>query len=525
MSSTGNGVAVVGRPNFTDRDVDDVIEGIQVEAEGAKKKTKEEKARDAIMALLKRLGSMTVKDDSIKFEGSQWVIPATYAGHDGWHRMMQFLQDHHDQQRQPFEYNRTMSYRPHDGAYAFMQVMKELTGTEGFGTSSFSFFFGVQHPQMIDIDIDYGVTAQVPWGQISFPMFEATFTLGQRKDKEKGLLFHLECEAPKQYRQPIEAIFALIQEFLKEHSIYRGKAVTGAETPEFVRFDERELAKIVYSEEVFEQLEANVWVPIMYAEDMRREQLSLKRAVVFSGSYGTGKTSGGRLTMKKAVDHGWTAIVCRPGKDDPADVLRTAQLYAPCVVVIEDVDVYTNPENQDAMSISEMLDMLDGITNKGVEIITLFTTNHPDKIHKGVLRPGRIDAFIEIEELDQAGFQRVVENTLGTRLADDIDWALVEESFKGFFPAFAVEAASRAQRFTMAKMKGKPGVVTTAHLQRAAKSLRPQLDRMAGAKEDPARVRMEDLMEDVVVDVLSRTRIYDDIDQNFVVADREDAEK
>ena len=53
-----------------------------------------------------------------------------------------------------------------------------------------------------------------------------------------------------------------------------------------------------------------------------------------------------------------------------------------------------------------LLEMLDGITSKGKEVIGLFTTNHLSRIQKGALRPGRVDAreiVRELERLDGLG--------------------------------------------------------------------------------------------------------------------------
>jgi transitional endoplasmic reticulum ATPase len=35
------------------------------------------------------------------------------------------------------------------------------------------------------------------------------------------------------------------------------------------------------------------------------------------------------------------------------------------------------------------------------------TTNHKDEIHKGMLRPGRLDAIIEIGAMDRPGVEKL----------------------------------------------------------------------------------------------------------------------
>ena len=160
-----------------------------------------------------------------------------------------------------------------------------------------------------------------------------------------------------------------------------------------------------------------------------------------------------------------------------------------------------------ASEISRLLEMLDGVVNKGNEVIGLFTTNHLEEIQKGALRPGRIDAVIEIKGLDEQGFRRLITRTLGADfLAEDINWTEVSKAFKGFLPAFVVEGARRSQRYTMARNEGEPGIISTQDLVNAAASLRPQLELMEGAKEGVRTDLLDDRVRSIVEGVVKRTR-------------------
>lgn len=477
-----------------------VIDAAQEERASSKKPTKDQLLRDAISMMLSRLGGLTVQDDALLFEGEKFILPAQYEGKVD--SAIDFLVNYKKQQQQPHVIRKTLKYRPYDGAHAFMQTMRTITGTTGFGVTKMT-FFGPKHPEFIDIKTDYHTSTQVPWGDVSFPSYEAEFNVGATRD-ESGVVFHLACTAPRKWRKHVEAIFAMVEQYLAENSIYRGKAIDGAEHPNFLNLDSLDPNKVIYSKEVLDQLNANVWVPVQYADTVRALGDPLKRAVLFAGPYGTGKSLGAMLTGQKAVAAGWTFLMCRPGKDDPATVLKTAELYAPAVVVIEDVDTYT--EGGTNLDISKVLDMLDGITNKGTEVVALFTTNHLNRIQKGALRPGRIDAVIEIKDLDTQAFRRLVEITVGEqRLADDINWEDVAAAFAGFLPAFVVEAARRSQRYSLARNQGVVGIMTTTDLVAAAESLRPQLELHDNAKEGANRVTFEDRFRDVVEGVIART--------------------
>lgn len=490
-------------PTFGPEVLATLLETVQEEKRQAGGPSKEQQYRDAISAMLAHLGGLTVQDDSLLFEGEKFVLPAQYEGKI--ESAIDFLINYKKQQQQPHQHRRMMNFLPYDGAHAFMQVMKQITGTTGFGVTKYT-FFGPQHPEFVTINTSYDATTQVPWGDVSFPSYEAEFHVGYGRNDDGKVVFQLMCTAPRKWRKHIEAIFGLVEKYLQENSIYRGKAIDGGGplAPNFLNLDTVDPNKVVYSQDVTDQLAANVWVPVEHTATIRALGDPLKRSVLFAGPYGTGKSLGAMLTGQKAVANDWTFIYCRTGKDDPAEVLRTAALYAPAVVVIEDVDVHA--EGGSSMDISRMLDMLDGITSKGTEVVALFTTNHLNKIQKGALRPGRIDAVIEIKDLDAAGFQRLVEITVGKdRLSDTVDWDEVAKAFEGFLPAFVVEAARRSQRYTMARNEGRPGIMTTKDLVAAAESLRPQLDLHEGAKEGANLPTFEGLLRGITENVIQRT--------------------
>ena len=480
------------------------MEQVQDSNRKAKEPTQEEKIREAINAILGELGKLGVQDDALNFEGEKWVIPAQYEGNVAAAR--DFLANWIKQQSQTFEFNKTFPYRPYDGAHAFMSVMKTLTGTTGFGVNRMT-MFGPEPPEFISIRVAFNQSMQIPWGLVNFPAYNATFDLGYAQDEDLGYVFRLSVTAPRKERKYIEAIFNLIEEYLRNNSIYRGKAINGAGLePDFIDLSTVNVDDVVYSQDVLRDLNANVWAPIRFADAMRAQRIPLKRAVLFAGPFGTGKTLGCLLTAKEAVDNNWTFIMCRTGVDDPATVLKTAKLYAPAVVVIEDLDVHAGTSTK--VEISKLLEMLDGAVTKGEEIILLATTNHLKEIQKGALRPGRIDAVIEIKGLDEAGFRKLIMRTLGTEFVDpDIDWAAVAEAYEGFLPAFVVEATRRSQRYVMALNDGIPGIITTDDLVAAARTLRPQLDMMEGAKEGVRPNLLDDGVRELVENALGRTRL------------------
>jgi transitional endoplasmic reticulum ATPase len=258
---------------------------------------------------------------------------------------------------------------------------------------------------------------------------------------------------------------------------------------------------------VLTQLKTNVWSLIEHTDLMRELGESLKRAVLLEGPYGTGKSLAAFLTAQKAEANGWTFLFVKPG-DDLDAAMRTAQLYAPAVVFFEDIDVIG--EAGDPARVSKLLDSFDGIGAKGAEVVAILTTNRKDKIHKGMLRPGRLDAVISINHLDQVGVEKLIKAHVAGDMLRVMDYSKIFEAFQGFTPAFAKEAISRAKRYAIAREGGKPSFLTTSDFIGAAKSLTPQLELMHAADEEKTSPSLDKALREVVADVLDEVQFVDE---------------
>lgn len=362
--------------------------------------------------------------------------------------------------------------------------------------------FGPKRPEYHTVECGVGKNLQVPWGRVAYEPLNATFNIGAIRDPEKGILAHITVTAPKRHRGRVEAIFQLIEEHLERHSIYRGKAITAAEQPGFVPVDSLDPNSVVYSQDVIDKLDANVWSVLDWTDTYREQGLKLKRAVLLEGPHGTGKTLAGILTAQHAVANGWTFILVRP-EDNVLDALKTAHLYSPAVVQIEDIEKVAGVEGQTAVFMSKVLDALDSAGNKHTDVVTVFTTNNVDSIHRGALRPGRLDAVITIGKLDEQGFEKLVRSTIKPKMLGDVDFTKVSEAMDGFLPSFVVEASTRALRYSIARGKGKPTPIGTNDLVYAAEVLRPQLLLHENAKgiepPDPIEMRLGRLFAEQMV--------------------------
>ena len=187
-------------------------------------------------------------------------------------------------------FSHVFRYRPDDGAYAALQVIKAKWGM-ALGKVQHS-FFGTIPAEKRTINIGVGQTMQVPWGLIEIPIFEGLeLYLAEHRDRDYGVIFQIHGQGPRKYQDEIQGFFDDIEEYLRDHSIYRGQAIVGSDDPEFLDLEHFDASKIIFSDEVTATLNGTLFAPIRYTDAMRREGISLKRALLLEGPYGTGKTS------------------------------------------------------------------------------------------------------------------------------------------------------------------------------------------------------------------------------------------
>lgn len=425
-----------------------------------------------VLALLEEAGGKLVADDDIvRTTDGTFAVPQDIS----LSAAAQFLLGKAEDEEKVTSFSREFAFRPWDGAMATYNVLKRTFG-----------MVRMERENMIDIPSGVGETTAVPWGSFNIPVLPNVRFNADSSYGDNGMMFVLSARGPRKDRFAVQGVFTLVQQELERNSLYRGKAFDGQPMPNFVDVSAVDRSKIIYSRGTEEQITANVWSLLRYTAEHRSMGLPLKRAVLFEGPYGTGKTVGATITAQEAVQNGWTFIYCRPGRDDIAACMQTAKLYQPAVVFVEDVDGISDAETQGVDGVSRLLDLFDGMSSKSTEILVVMTTNHPEKIHKGMVRPGRLDAVIHIGELDADGIERMAKALIPVDvLADDVVWSEVTTAMAGFLPAYIKEAVDRARRYNLAHNNGGSSPIGTADLVAAAEGLRPQLALMADAKEGP----------------------------------------
>jgi hypothetical protein len=441
--------------------------------------TPQEQARTAALAALDALGGITVTEEDLIWRGDKIILPE--AMEPELAVVIETLTQRMKDEEEEFDFTRTYPYRPYDGAAAFQRALIRAFGVSPAGKAWKDMFGQVHRPTYISVNAGVGKTMQVPWDTFKLDLLDAEFSLGYNR-MDGGIVFELTVTAPRKHRKRIEALFHLVEIELRERSIYRGHALSGDDGVQMSFFDPYTLdrARIVYNSDVMEQLEANVWTPVQHADLIRELGMPLRRAILLEGPNGTGKTSAGSLTAQHAVQNGWTFILVKKG-EDPLSALATARQYAPAVVWYEDIDDLAAGKSRG--EVSRLMDVLDNVQNKNADVIAIFTSNFAEKIEKGVLRPGRIDAVIHVDALDADGAERLIRALLPAGMLDaSTDFARVGDACEGYLPAFLTEVVGRAVRYAIAREQGRPDSIKTSDLVQAAEGLRPQLELMLEAR-------------------------------------------
>lgn len=469
-------------------------------------KRAEKKAQREILRELARLGGKMHDDDDITYEGNKLVIPEAMT----IERAVKFLVRKQEELETETQFTRVFNYRPWDGAYCTWNALKRIFGSVGHQSMTVQGFFGPEKrpPNLITINTDVDKQEQVPWGDLELPTMEGVIlATGATMHPEYGPLFRITATGAKKWAAQIQGIFTIVEDELQHNSMYRGKAFDGQDMPEFIDLTGVKAEHVVYSAEVMRQLEANVWAQLRHTEKFAERGVPLKRAVLIHGPYGTGKTLAAVLTGQEAVGNGWTFIQARPGRDNLGQVMQTARLYQPAVVFYEDVDQISDVSDMSGSSISQLLDNFDGIQAKNSRLLCVLTTNHAERIHKGMARPGRLDAMIEINDLDQDGVTKLVTLRVGSLLAEKIDWDAVYAEASGYKPAFVTEFSDRAIRYSMVRNEGEldGAKIETEDLVYAARDLRPQFELMSGAKDRHTPPALDEALRHVLKPTVEKT--------------------
>lgn len=377
---------------------------------------------------------------------------------------------------------------PWDGAYALDRCLVDKFGwAPATATPS---FWGDTPPQIIRVEVNYGEWANVAWGRFNLPNVEGYIETEVQKQPNGRFKFALSAIVKRKDEKPVRELFDMVREYLRTNSIYRGKAVKirflnekgqdlAIPDVKFINAKAIDPSSVIFSDEVQEQVQVNLFTPITRVRDCIANAVPVKRGVLLGGVFGTGKTMAASVAARYAVDNGVTYVYVPRANELKLAIEFAKQYQSPaCVVFCEDVDRVTDGKR--TVALDDLLNIIDGIDTKNANIITVLTTNEMGKINPAMLRPGRLDAVIEVTPPDAKAVERLVRFYGGSAIPSTEDLTEVGVAMAGQIPAMVAEVVKRAKLYQIGV--NQPGEIVkelrASALLYAAKTMKAQTDLM-----------------------------------------------
>lgn len=363
---------------------------------------------------------------------------------------------------------RTMDFDadPLDVANAFGKAIREICG-QALGMDTVAGFFRTNPPTEITTEVAPGEYVKTLWGQIAFPFDPGAGSFETSANQLPSGVYQGRISGTfrQKYEKVWDQIVAATRNYLNNDSMFKGRTLRIRFTdedgdqspwPEIRPWDVKNAsnAKLVFSKKLEGEIEDHILTPITQYEICRKSGIPFKRGVLLSGKYGTGKTELAAKIAAIASALGMAVIYIENVRELP-HAIRFAARLAPAIVFAEDLDRVGQGERDHKMDV--LLNTLDGIDTKKFPIMTILTTNYPEKIYEGMVRRGRIDVILEIEAPDAEASVRLVHNYLGEMyFGDDAGEEAMGEALAGMIPADIKEICERSKLSYISRTKQVP---------------------------------------------------------------------
>ena len=276
-----------------------------------------------------------------------------------------------------------------------------LSDVRGTGSSGANQVYPRDTPKKVTLKIDDGLQVirprtvfrgTVPETGAQFMLIAESSTVAFGTLGGIGLVYRDEDEA---------AVIALVRRLIQDANPFKNRLVLVNRDLRTVRsrMSQRSWSDIVAHEQARAELEF-ISASIRNRDMLKAEGLSIKRGLLLSGPPGDGKSS----TIECFVNEiaGEATIIIVEAVDHLRAIYHLAQMLAPTVVILEDLDLITKNRQSGYASLGkddvtgELLQVLSG-GSAYADVITIATTNHPEAIDDALTkRAGRFDAHVRL---------------------------------------------------------------------------------------------------------------------------------
>ncbi|HBD84578.1 MAG TPA: cell division protein FtsH, partial [Dehalococcoidia bacterium] len=173
----------------------------------------------------------------------------------------------------------------------------------------------------------------------------------------------------------------------------------------------------------------------------------IPKGVLLIGPPGTGKTLMARAVSGEAgvpffsiSGSEFVEMFVGVGASRVRDLFDQAKRNAPCIVFVDEIDAVGRHRgaglggghDEREQTLNQILVEMDGF-EAGTNVIVLAATNRPDILDPALLRPGRFDRKVTLDNPDIAGRKQILEvHSKGKPLTADVDLENIARQTGGF---------------------------------------------------------------------------------------------
>jgi len=199
----------------------------------------------------------------------------------------------------------------------------------------------------------------------------------------------------------------------------------------------------------------------------------IPKGVLLIGPPGTGKTLLAKAVAGEAdvpffslSGSDFVEMFVGVGASRVRDLFREAEAKAPCIVFIDELDALgrsragntINPHEEREQTLNALLVEMDGFdTNRGV--IIMAATNRPEMLDQALLRPGRFDRHVVVDQPDINGREAILKvHSRNIKMATDVDLRKIAALTPGSVGADLANIINEAALLAARKGKAEVGM-------------------------------------------------------------------
>jgi transitional endoplasmic reticulum ATPase len=356
---------------------------------------------------------------------------------------------------------------PWDGAIALQVVLERRWGAALMAA-------GGGEPM---VEVGVGEQRAVQWGRYYIPGAdkmggEANFMQCDVERLSDGrIVFKLVAKIQRKWDEEFREIVKLCQEYVRDHSIYRGKAIRvklldgqrqklSMPDIKFMDVSQASLEDIIFNRDVEAVFEDNVITPLRHRAQCEKLGAPRRRGVLLWGKPGVGKTMAAAAIAKVATEEAKMTYILGEASEFEHLMALALQLQGEEGVVLfaEDIDRIVAGAKRTA-EIDRILNIVDGVNTKGARVFIVLTTNDLSAIRDEMLREGRLDVTLHLPAPDAEAVERLLRRYGRQQIAPEADLSEAGRVLAGTVPATVREVIERAKFSFIRRTGGKTAVV------------------------------------------------------------------